>query len=192
MLRFSERWGRVEGPHPPELPVREFFDELYTMIREQRGIILTLMSAYRYETNLKNDQGFATLLDRLEEVADAELAARNWNGVNVPIATRLAFGMVLSSGLFKEWLYADASKVQDDAVVEEMVKVLVNGFSGGQEDALLPVCTITEDHTAGRVDFSDGEPATLLREAGRWVESRATSVVDMTWNQGRLRIYHSG
>ncbi|NMO91583.1 TetR/AcrR family transcriptional regulator [Actinomycetospora sp. TBRC 11914] len=190
ITRFSNRWTFVEELRPAEQPVREFVSELYPVIREQRDVILTLTAAYQHEPGLEDDGTMAVLLDRIETVAIREMSARGWAHLDLPIAVRLAFAMVVGAGLFKEWIYANSDAVDDQAIMDQMVTVLLDGFRG-DEHTRRPTAAVRDDPDRGRADFDGAEAAVLLRTAAEWTSRRNVAIDDLSWEDGRLRVYYS-
>ncbi|WP_459958042.1 TetR/AcrR family transcriptional regulator [Mycobacterium avium] len=191
ILRFSEKWTTAEQPHPAETPAREFFGELYAMLRDQRDVVLTLMAAHHHhEPDVEVDTNIAILLERLEAVASRELKARGWRHVDMPVAVRISFGMALGNALFKEWLYTDPEVIPDDRIIDEMVGILLGGASGGRADITSEACTVIEQPDRRRIEFSGAEPAVLMREASNWLARYGHAVDDVSWQDGRLRLYY--
>ncbi|BBX00099.1 TetR/AcrR family transcriptional regulator [Mycolicibacterium moriokaense] len=188
--RFVDTWLAVEEPHEAEIPTRAFFAEMYQMLREQRGVLLTLMAADVHEPDVAVNADIALFLDRIEAVAARELELRGWHAVDIPVLVRIAFGMVLAAAVFKEWLYTEPDSVPDDHIIDEMVEILISGASGSRAQSASSGCVVTEHRDRWRVDFRGAAQPVLLREAAEWLARSGRTVESMSWHNGELRLYY--
>ena len=77
------------------------------------------------------------LMDELELVATREAEARGYAPFDVPVATRVVAGMVMSMTLLDDWLFAPGRRRPSrQRIVDEMVGFMLHGLA--HRDAVVP------------------------------------------------------
>lgn len=143
---YLEDWREHFAPslEPPEVPSRNYVAGLYDLLREHRELIMALVAAHAYELGVvgKGEGGMLSgALDRLEEVVEAEVSRRGFNGVDIPVAIRATFGMVMAMAVLDDWLFPpDRRRPGRDRIVNEMVAFMVHGLAHRPpgDDVVLP------------------------------------------------------
>lgn len=117
----------------PEVPSRNYVAGLYDLLREHRELIMALVAAHAYEVGVAgNGEGgmLSGALDRLEEVVEAEVSRRGFTGVDIPVAIRATFGMVMAMAVLDDWLFPPGRRRPGrDRIVNEMVAFMVHGLA---------------------------------------------------------------
>ncbi|MGH2669006.1 MAG: TetR/AcrR family transcriptional regulator [bacterium] len=138
---YLEDWREHLAPslEPAEVPSRNYVAGLYDLLREHRELVMALVAAHAYEVGVAENGEQAMLsgvLDRLQDVVEAEVARRGFTGVDIPVAIRLTFGMVMAMSVLDEWLFTpDRHRPSRDRIVNEMVGFMVHGLAHRDEAA---------------------------------------------------------
>jgi enoyl-CoA hydratase len=107
-----------------------------SFLRGQRRSLLALLTAPE-DPELESLGGskslFGSLFQQLESDVRVEADAGGWTGVDIPVATRIAFGVVACMTLLDDWFRPDG---EDDAVSrqrieQEMARFIANGMARG-------------------------------------------------------------
>ena len=132
---YLEVWkASIDGPlQPAEVPSHNYVAGLYDLLREHRELVMALVTAHAYEVDVTSNGGGELLsgaLDRLEQVVQAEVDRRGFEGVDIPVTIRLVFGMVISMAVLDEWLFPSQKRRPGrDRIVNEMVAYMVHGLA---------------------------------------------------------------
>src|SRR5262249_7732176 len=120
---FVEDWSQnAEEPHAGEQTARRYIEGLFDLLEGHAELLLALMADRRGKSSL------VPMMRELERVGFSELAAQGWGGVNVPVLTRLHFGMVAFNAAFGDALYAPGKdRPTREEVIDEMTAFLVHG-----------------------------------------------------------------
>ncbi len=126
-----EKWeGYSADPHTPADVARDYVESMYELLADHRELIMALMTVRRYESGVADAGGspLADMLDQLERIGSFELSANQWQGVNVRIAIRLMFGMVVSMTALDDWLFDPGERHPTrDEIVDEIVGMILHG-----------------------------------------------------------------
>ena len=140
-LRFMDRYvadyrSREHGRLTAEQEGRRLFEGLYAALREQRGPLMALMSAGRFDPVAEDvaEQvrgAFTQVIELFEEVVATESTERGFTDPDLPAAVRAMFGMVLSTALHHDWMaWADTQEGRD-RMLAAMTRMAVGGLGAG-------------------------------------------------------------
>jgi AcrR family transcriptional regulator len=110
----------------------EFVAGLFDLLTEHRKLALALANARIYELDEPADapSPFAALLAQIEEVADAEVSARNFGPIDLPVLIRLIVGTVMSATMFDDWIFADRGRPPSRRrIIDELTNLMVHGIA---------------------------------------------------------------
>lgn len=133
-------WGsaarRDAAPSSTEDVVRSFMPPLYRLMREQRELILALMSAEEFHADEVGgrDGSFSSAIrrfvDRMRDHVSFEADRRPLPDLDASRALLISFGLVLGLGMLEGAVRPeDSDDLGGDALVEEMVKFTLYGVS---------------------------------------------------------------
>ena len=189
--RFTDKWGAVTEGHPARVPTQELFGELYETLRDQRDVILALMSIHRHELDMHVGADFSSMLEQVERLARREFAISGWDPATIEVDVRVGVGMLLATALFKEWLFSNVPGITDQQILTGMVDVLIAGVSRTPLSKVPARCEIEHDQLRQRVEFSGAPPAELFRCAADWLHRIDIAVDEVVWHADHLKIYYS-
>jgi AcrR family transcriptional regulator len=188
---FTETWVHREDPHPVELLVQEFTSWTYLELRKHRSLALALLGSLVHDDGPEVDPAaLRQLLDQCVAVIDHEARLRDWQDVDVPVATRLMLGTILAAALFKEWFFESLPRPDDQRIINQMVALVLRGVDRTKASVLDGV-TITEDRRRSRVVIAAPDQAAALAAASEWAAGRGTYIESMAWHGNELRIFHT-
>ena len=124
----------TDGPPPPEAPSRDFIESLYAILTANRELVMALLAARAYEVDLTATPELSDALDRLEVMAETELAQRGMTDVDVPVTIRVTFAMVVALAVFQDWLFPPERRPTRQQFIDEMVQFMVHGLA--RDDAV--------------------------------------------------------
>ncbi|MGH9034898.1 MAG: TetR/AcrR family transcriptional regulator [Acidimicrobiia bacterium] len=129
---YVEEWRNIPATgHDPESVTRGFIDGFYRLLSEHRELVMALVTAQAYESlqEVSGASPLTRLLEELETLAGAEAAAQGFH-FDVPVATRVATGMVMGMALLDEWLFQPGRrKPSRQRIVDEMVAFMLHGLA---------------------------------------------------------------
>lgn len=129
---YVEEWRNIPAAdHDAESVTRGFIDGFYRLLSEHRELVMALVTAQAYESlqEVSDASPLTRLLEELETLAGAEAAARGFH-FDVPVATRVATGMVMGMALLDEWLFQPGRrKPSRQRIVDEMVAFMLHGLA---------------------------------------------------------------
>lgn len=165
VTRYLDVWGaQVENAGPTESLTRAWVPALYSILRDERQLILALMGAQEHR-----DQGLENLLGaRLRQIvtrmlpqARLEIERRPLHGIVLPDNIVVSLGMILGVALM------DAEREFDlpsERLVEELIQMTLFGVNGrGPVDA----GTASRDVAAAEIDALLDRAADAERRAVR-------------------------
>jgi AcrR family transcriptional regulator len=120
---FTRDWSQsAEQPHAGEETARRYIEGLFDLLEGHSELLVALMADRRAGSSL------VPMMEQLERVGFSELAAQGWGGMNVPVLTRLHFGMVAFNAAFGDALYPPGEdRPTREAIIDEMTAFLVHG-----------------------------------------------------------------
>jgi AcrR family transcriptional regulator len=188
---FAQTWVRRDDPHPVELLVYEFTSWTYLELRKNRSLAVALLGSLLHEDGPEIDPGsLRRLLDQCVAVIDHEARLRDWQDLDVPIATRLMLGTILAAALFKEWLFSALPGADDQEVVAQLVALVLRGVDRGTTSIAGGVA-ITEDRARAKVAITAPDQASALAAAAEWAGRSGRYIESMSWHDGELRIFYT-
>jgi AcrR family transcriptional regulator len=118
MGRYAGEWLPDPTRGTPEEALREFAEDLYTLVSQHRPIFTAIV------TNGFIGQGIQPLFDRLEQVSTA---IRDEYGLrwDTPIAARAMVAMVATMAAFEDVLYPLDSRPDRARIVDELTRILI-------------------------------------------------------------------
>jgi len=138
--RYVEEWkSRPIEDHTAETVAYAYVDGFYRLMTEHRQLVLALIAAGAFESmpDLIEASPLSQLMDELELVATREAEARGYAPFDVPVATRVVAGMVMSMTLLDDWLFAPGRRRPSrQRIVDEMVGFMLHGLA--HRDAVVP------------------------------------------------------
>jgi AcrR family transcriptional regulator len=140
-LQFMDRYvadyrSREHGRMTAEQEGRRLFEGLFGALREQRGALLALMSAGRFDS-VSDDVAeqvrgaFTQVIELFEEVVTTESGVRGFTDPDLPAAVRAMFAMVLSASLHHDWMALPDSQETQDRMLAAMTRMAVRGLGAG-------------------------------------------------------------
>nr|WP_293767178.1 TetR/AcrR family transcriptional regulator [Sporichthya sp.] len=110
----------------------EFVAGVFDLLSEHRQLAMALANARAYELGDAGDapSPFGPLLAQIESVAHAEVTARNFGPIDMPVLIRLIVGTVLSVTMFDDWLFADQGRHPSrQRIINELTSLMVHGIA---------------------------------------------------------------
>ncbi|MGH9036250.1 MAG: TetR/AcrR family transcriptional regulator [Acidimicrobiia bacterium] len=135
LSRYIEQWAdHTELARPADIPARAFIGGLYDVLRENRTLVMALVSAHAFEADaFDQEQPPAPLAELLAGLSDFVAAAAERNGftwLDPAVAIRFTIGLVLSVAVLDDWLFpAQDRALGRDDFVEEMVQFVLHGIA---------------------------------------------------------------
>jgi len=134
---FVDRW---EAEHLPRSLTTEeltgaWISALYTLMREHRELVVTLVAAHAFDGETAPDgepftDAFARPMDRMERFTRRELAGRGLTA-DPTITVRALFGMVMSMAVLDDWFFSGVTRPPARArVIAQMTDVALHGIIG--------------------------------------------------------------
>ena len=112
---------------------KDFITQLYHLFRDERGLMLSLITARAYDDAPEDYAEKSVGLRRFFEGAE-ERVARSWedvgfkSNISASITSRLAFASVLAAALLGDWLFGDEQS--DTEIVDAISEFVVRGIYG--------------------------------------------------------------
>lgn len=118
MARYADEWLPNPARDTPQEALREFTDDLYTLVSENRQVFTAIV------TNGRIGGEIQPLFDRLEQVSNA---IRNEYGLHwdTPIAARAMVAMISTMATFEDVLYPPNQRPDRDRIVDELTRILI-------------------------------------------------------------------
>jgi AcrR family transcriptional regulator len=114
---------------PPEVPSRDYVETLYDLLSKNRELVMALLAARAFDTDLTPTSQLSDALDRLQKVVEFEMAQRGLHTVDVPVTIRITFAMVVAAAVFDDWLFPRSTPPPRHKIVDEMVGFMVHGLA---------------------------------------------------------------
>lgn len=140
-LRFMDRYvadyrSREHGRLTAEQEGRRLFEGLFGALREQRGALMALMSAGRFDSVADDVASqvrgaFTQVIELFEEVVATESSERGFTDPDLPAAVRTMFAMVLSTALHDDWMALPDGPETPDRMLAAMTRMAVRGLGAG-------------------------------------------------------------
>jgi AcrR family transcriptional regulator len=110
----------------------EFVAGIFDLLTQHRKLALALANARTYELDESVDASspFGPLLAQLEEVANAEVTARHFGPIDMPVLIRLIVGTVMSATMFDDWIFADQGRPPSrQRIINELTNLMIHGIA---------------------------------------------------------------
>ncbi|WP_293767179.1 TetR/AcrR family transcriptional regulator [Sporichthya sp.] len=110
----------------------EFVAGVFDLFAEHRQVAMALVSARAYELDDAEDalSPFAPLIAQIESVADAEVSARNFGPIDLPVVIRLIIGALMSATMFEDWMFGDQRPHPSrQRLISELTMLMVHGLA---------------------------------------------------------------
>lgn len=110
----------------------EFVAGVFDLLSEHRLLAMALANARAYELDEADDapSPFGPLLAQIESVAIAEVTARNFGPIDMPVLIRLIVGTVMSVTMFDDWLFSDQGRHPSrQRIINELTTLMVHGIA---------------------------------------------------------------
>ena len=129
---IEEYRTREHGRLSAEQEGRRFFDGLFHALREQRELLIALMSAHQFDQISGDISGqirgaFAQVLELFEEVVATESKERGFTDFDLTASVRVMLSMVLSVALHGDWLLID-DQAGYQRILDTMTTMAVHGL----------------------------------------------------------------
>jgi AcrR family transcriptional regulator len=133
--RVLERWSTYgHQPHSPSVSSADFVDQVYAFLRENSQLITALAATPHYDERVHDDGGdpsLSRLLDTVSAALETEAEVHGWQGIDVPIAPRIAFCAVLGITVFDRWVFPRGERHPGEARIKaELAATLAQGLGG--------------------------------------------------------------
>lgn len=143
VLGFTSAWSdRPRGARESEVEIREFFDNLLSVLESERHLLQAMMACLAFESDDADfpelQKTLAPLLDILDDVFAVEADLRGWQ-LDPVIGVRLIVGMALSITVHQDWLFAGHRQPRREALVDELTKLTAWGVVGRSPDSAVEV-----------------------------------------------------
>lgn len=133
--QFVDVWSNVENATDPAAVVEDFVATLYDMLVEHRGSMTALVSAQAYTEEIGDilaghADPITELFEELETVVLQYAATSGFTGLNPPLSSRAAVGMVLGMVVFGDWLVTGedgSTGISREQAVDELSMLLLYG-----------------------------------------------------------------
>jgi AcrR family transcriptional regulator len=130
---LAEYRAREHGDLTAEQEGLRFFQGLFGALREQRVLLLALLSAGRFAPVAEDVSGqvraaFAQVIELFEEVVATESAERGFTDADLPAAVRVMFGMVLSVALHDDWMALPGREDDLERMLGATTRMAVRGL----------------------------------------------------------------
>jgi len=134
VVDFRLSWSdRPRGSRDAELEIREFFENLLSVIESERHLLLALMACLAYESDDADfpelQDTLAPLLGTLDDIFAVEAGIRGWS-LDPVIGVRIIVGMALAVTIHTDWLFAGHKQPRRAALVEQLTKLTTWGVTG--------------------------------------------------------------
>jgi AcrR family transcriptional regulator len=140
-VQFMDRYtadyrAREHGRLSAEQEGRRLFEGLLAALHEQRGPLMALMSAGRFDPVAADvaEQvrgAFAQVIELFEQVVATESTERGFTDPDLPAAVRAMFAMVLSTALHHDWMALPGRPDDQDRMLTAMTRMAVRGLGAG-------------------------------------------------------------
>jgi AcrR family transcriptional regulator len=116
----------------------DYISRLYNVLRSKKWTIRALLAAEAYEHGITEDGevggsrsfDFDDLFREADQIIAHEIRAREMPGVDLVLAHRIVFGMVLAAAVHEEWLMTRAGAALDhEELIREMSRMAVHGVA---------------------------------------------------------------
>jgi len=110
----------------------EFVAGVFEMLGEHRQLAMALVNARAYELDNPDDapSPFGPLFAQLESVAAAEVSARGFGPIDMPVLIRLIVGAVMAATMLEDWLFADLGRHPSrQRIINELSTLMVHGIA---------------------------------------------------------------
>lgn len=109
----------------------EFVAGVFELFAEHRQLAMALANARAYELDDPDDapSPFGPLFAQIESVAIAEVTARNFGPIDMPVLIRLIVGTVMSATMFDDWLFSDQRRPSRQRIINELTSLMVHGIA---------------------------------------------------------------
>ena len=132
---FVAEWeAQPVAGHSAEDLCRGFVSGLYGLLKQHRGLAVTLLGAMAFDSRELSDQletapVFGMLLGPLEGVAAKEAATQGFE-FNVAVAVRAVTVMAMSMALLDPWLFSEGEpRPSEEEIVTEMAELMLHGLA---------------------------------------------------------------
>jgi AcrR family transcriptional regulator len=131
--RFVDEWSTTDADPRPAAVVEGFVATLYDMLASYRGSMTALVSAQAYTEEIwgvlaGSVDPVTELFEELETVVLQYAAMSGFTGLNPPLSSRAAVGMVLGMVVFSDWFSDDDEPAMTrDRAVAELSALLLFG-----------------------------------------------------------------
>jgi AcrR family transcriptional regulator len=110
----------------------EFVAGVFDLFSEHSQLAMALANARAYELSGPEDapSPFGPLFDQIEGMANAEVGARNFGPIDMPVLIRLIVGAVMSATMFDDWLFGDMRRHPSrQRIINELTTLMVHGIA---------------------------------------------------------------
>lgn len=137
---YLTSWAGYEAsPHPAERPTHDLMSGLYSLMSENRELVMALLAADEQQPALAGDDqpladSIGQLLDTLQVVVNTEAQRRGYQGINPPMTIRIVFGIAFSMAVLDRWMFPEGpQRPGREEIVDEMVTFVVRAMNGGAQ-----------------------------------------------------------
>lgn len=118
MAHYSGEWLPDPSRGTPQEALREFAEDIYTLVSEHRHIFTAVV------TNSLVGPAAQPVFDRLEQVSDA---IKNEYGLqwDTPIAARAMVAMVSTMAVFENAIYPPDKRPSRERIIDELTRILI-------------------------------------------------------------------
>jgi AcrR family transcriptional regulator len=123
-----------EGAAPPGTHEREFITQLYDLLHDNRGLVVSYLATSVFDPDVLDSAeatpGFVEVVQVIDRLADHRLRAAGRKPTGRSRATgsrvfeRLQIGSVLAAALFDDLLFAATKRPSREAVIDELVWIM--------------------------------------------------------------------
>ena len=123
----------LDGGEVPELEslMRAFVARLYQLSLENRGLILSLIAAARFDPEvIAGHRGVGAVTQNFEvlgQMIDEGMRRLDLGGVNIPVSMRAVVGMVMAMAVLDDLLMPFPKRPKREAVIDEITEMVLHG-----------------------------------------------------------------
>lgn len=138
VLRQWSTYGHE--PHSPAVSSADYVELVYNFLRENAQLVAALAATPDYGERVHGvgpgatdgaDPSLSRLMDAVSTALETEAEVHGWEGIDIPIAARVAFCAVLGMTVFDSWVFPGGSRHPGERRIKaELASFLAAGLGG--------------------------------------------------------------
>jgi AcrR family transcriptional regulator len=139
VLRQWSTYGHE--PHSPAVSSADYVELVYSFLRDNAQLVAALAATPHYGERVhgvegagepdRADPSLSRLMDAVSTALETEAGVHGWEGIDIPIAARVAFCAVLGMTVFDSWVFASGPRHPGERrIKQELASFLAAGLGG--------------------------------------------------------------